>query len=356
MKGYKMKVGIIAANNLRFSPYVFYYTKILDDLNIEYEVIAPNRNPDIQDSNIDNVQYIEWDQKKHSILNYFKLSKKAKIIAKKRYDYIIVLTTVNAVFAFKWLEKYYKHKYIVDIRDYTYEYNKLFYFFEKKVVANASMNVISSKKFVSFLPEAKYYVCHNINTPINISPHILKKKKEKIIIGYVGAVTYEEQCKKMMDLVVKDDRFEFHIYGTGVAEKVLKKYQMQLGCTRIKMYGAYRQTEKGDIIQKVDILFNAYGNGRPLVDCAISNKLYDALYYHKPILTSPNTYMDELGGYISYAIDLTKEEYLDELWEWYQTLSVKEFDKYVKTLYQKVVEENMNTQSKLKLEFQNLCS
>lgn len=349
-----MKVGIIAANNLCFSPYVFYYTKILDELNIDYEIIAPNRNPKIQDIQIGDVYYIDWNQKSHSIINYFKLSHEAKKIAKKKYDYVIVLTTINAVFSYKWLKKYYKHKYIVDIRDYTYEYNRIFYYLEKKAVLNSKLNVISSKKFMTFLPEAEYYVCHNINTPINVLPYNFEKSQTKIIIGYVGAVAYAEQCKKIMDLIKKDDRFEFHIYGTGVAENEVFEYKSKLNCERIKMYGKYSPKEKENIIKKVDILFNAYGYGRPLVDCAISNKLYDALYYHKPILTSPHTYMHEMGGYISYAIDLLQVDNLNDLWKWYQNINQKIFDDFSTSLYKTILNEAEETERQIKKMFESM--
>lgn len=151
-----------------------------------------------------------------------------------------------------------------------------------------------------------------------------------------------------MDLVNKDERFEFHFYGTGVAEKSLKEYAKKYNNPRIKFMGKYENSEKENIIQKVDILFNLYGNGRPLVDYALSNKLYDALYYHKPLLTSPNTYMQEMGGDMAFSLDLNTSFDLDELWDWYQELDKKAIDNYAHNLYQIVVQENARTQEKIK--------
>ena len=33
-------IGIIAANNVRFSPYIFYYTDLLDEIGIEYVMVS----------------------------------------------------------------------------------------------------------------------------------------------------------------------------------------------------------------------------------------------------------------------------------------------------------------------------
>lgn len=341
-------VGIIAANNVRFSPYIFYYTNLLNQIGVDYEIVVPNRNPEIEDCVHPKTVYLKWNTKRHSLLNYISYSREVKKITNRKYDYLIILTTVNAVFCYPWLRKRYKKRYVVDIRDYTYEKNKIFFELEKRAIKDSKCNVISSKKFRVFLPQGKYLVCHNINTPNQESTYSFEKKKGRIIIGYIGALSYESQCEKIMDLVNKDERFEFHFYGTGVAEKTLKEHAKKYNNPRIKFMGKYENSEKENIIQKVDILFNLYGNGRPLVDYALSNKLYDALYYHKPLLTSPNTYMQEIGGDMAFSLDLNTSFDLDELWDWYQELDKKAIDNYAHNLYQIVVQENARTQEKIK--------
>lgn len=348
-----MLVGIIAANNLRFSPYAFFYTKLLDDLGINYELVVPNRNPDIEDKFDGKVNILEWKQGRHNLINYLQYSREVKKLARKKYDYLIVLTTINAVFSCSWLKRYYAGNYLVDIRDYTYENNLFYYFLEKRAIENAELNVISSAKFQTFLPKNDYLVCHNINTPKTLSSFSLKKTIGRIVIGYIGAVSYEQQCKKLIDLVNLDDRFEFHIYGTGVAEKSLHLYTEALNNERIKMFGSYEPIEKEEIVKKVDILFNAYGNGRPLLDYALSNKLYEAMYYHKPLLTSPNTYMTELGGKMVFAIDFNKVGNLDALWDWYEKIDKDEIDEYAVNLYNKVLDESHCAEEHIKIVLKN---
>ena len=116
-----------------------------------------------------------------------------------------------------------------------------------------------------------------------------------------------------------------------------------LQAENICFHGAYGSGEKEQIIRKVDILFNAYGNERPLVKCLLSNKLYDSLIWKKPILTSPDTFMTEMGGDMAYAIDLDTASDLDELYRWYQALDGAVLDAYADRTMESIIEENETT-------------
>lgn len=343
-----MKIGIIAANNIRLSPYVIYYTNILENLNIEYEVIVPDRNKHLIDKYEFNVKIIPWDDKRPIIFNYLLFSKNVGKYVIERFDFLIVLTTISAVFCAPWLRIFFKKKYIVDIRDYTHENNFIYYKIEKRVLIDARACVISSAKFKSFLPSREYWICHNINTPENPSKFNFVKNKDKVIIGYIGAIAYPEQCKKIMKLISEDERFEFHIYGSGIAENIIYDFADTLSCNRIKLFGAYKQIDKGMIIRKVDVLFNVYGNGSPLLECALSNKLYDALYYRKPLLTSKKTYMAEIASDISFEMDLDNKECLNELWGWYQNLDTNRVNSFSRQKYVEFILENNKTKDRIK--------
>ena len=336
-------VGIIAANNIRFSPYIFYYTKLLEKLNIDYEIIIPNRNPDLVDTRVDKVKIFSWNSRLPAAISYFLYCRKVKKYTCNKFDFLIILTTNIAVFSCRWLKRKFRKKYIVDIRDYTHENSKIFFFREKEVLQSALLRVISSPKFQVFLPKNKYLICHNNVWGESRPEYSPKKEKEKIVIGYVGALAYKSQCQKMMDLIKKDDRFEFHLYGSGRAEEDLKLYAQTLNCERIKFFGIYAPEEKESIIQRVDILFNAYGNSTPLVKYALSNKLYDSFYFCKPILNSPKTFMDEMGGELSFAIDLLNENNLNKLAHWYYNLNFKILNEYAQNQYEKILEEEKGT-------------
>ena len=338
-----MLIGIIAAASLRLTPYAFYYMELLDELGLNYEVVVPDRYEGLGEGYRGKLRVLPWDPRRRTALNYIHYAEAVKKTAVGTNDFLIILTTQMGVFCYPWLKKCYHKRYILDIRDYTHENIPPYFALEKRAVRASALNVVSSRRFQAFLPRGTYLPCHNITTPLEPSPFRLKKAEDRVVIGYVGAVAYEVQCRRLMELVSQDERFEFHFYGSGRAEPALRAYAETLAEPRICFFGPYKGTEKGSIIQKVDVLFNLYGSGTPLLDTALSNKLYDALYYHKPLLTCPGTFMSEMGGELACPLDLGDPSALDRLWDWYQALDGARADAFAERQYAALAEEHRRT-------------
>ena len=339
-------VGIIAANNIRYSPYVFFYTHILDEMKVRYELIYPERSA-VKD-NWDGVYHkLKWNNKLPGLINYAVYSMRVKkIINRQRYDTLVVLTSPNAVYLALYLNRKYKNKCIIDIRDYTYEYNKAYALLQKISFNATKYKVISSRKFQAFLPKSKYLVAHNVSVD-GVRPQHFVKADKMIIIGYIGSIGYKNNVKKLIDLVEKDDRFCFYIYGKGPDSDEIKEKIYHINSDRIKCFGLYQPSEKASIIESVDILFNAYGNDSLLLTTALSNKLYEGMYYRKAILNSPGTYMEKLSSICGYSLDLNNEHSLDDLYNWYMSLDPATLEKYQDDMLESVYTENNNTISSI---------
>lgn len=334
-----MKVGIIAANNIRFSPYIFYYTSILDKLDIDYELIYPDRT-NVDDTFQAVTHLIKWNSRIPTALAYYEYIKSVKqVINKEKYELLIVLTMNNAVYMARWLKKSYFRKYIVDIRDYTHENIPIYFNLEKIAVSNSLLNVISSSKFVEFLPEGQYITCHNMRNSELVCAPVINKDKQ-ISIAYIGKGAYLENCARICEKVSRDSRFRFLFYGLKSIPVELEPFQ---GFDNIEFNGIFAPDEKESIIRGIDILFNVYGNGSPLLDYALSNKLYDAFVYGKPILTSPKTYMSEMAGPYAFDIDLNNPSFLDDLYYWYTALNEEMLISYGKRMLKRIEEEENNT-------------
>lgn len=344
-----MKVGIIAANQIRYSPYIFFYTGILDWAGFTYELIVPQRGTTAE--TYEGILHtLPWDHALPTSLAYAKYAREViRLIKQKHYDALIVLTAPNAAYLSLWLKRYYTKRYIVDIRDYSHENILPYYLLEKVALRYSLVNVISSPGFRAFLPEGEYHVCHNFSLRDYTEVHAsFQRSSDPIVIGYVGALAYVDQCKRLMTLVDKDDRFRMSFYGTSDSEEELKAFAKTLDGSHITFHGGYVNTQKPDIIQKCDILFNAYGNGCPLLDHALSNKLYDALIFRKPILTCPGTAMTNMGGILAYPIDLASAANLDALFEWYKQLDAFQVDNYAQTTMDSCVAEHLATMELIK--------
>lgn len=344
-----MKVGIILFSNMRYSPYLNSYTKLLNSIpGISYEVIYFNRYKELGEGNNDNTIGISWfgknanaSNKVVKAFNFFRFKYKVQhILDKGRYDYIICLTTVPAVLISKYLVCKYAGRYIVDIRDYTYEQKSGYYTREEKVLNSSALNIISSPGFVNFLPKAEYTLLHNFNG-IDCSDHkFIKNDNYPIKIAYIGSISYASQCKKMIDMVAKDNRFEFDFYGNESSEMSVSEYVKQVNNPRIRFNGKFLPTEKEEIYLKSDLVFNCYGNDRLLVKYAISNKYYDGAVYRKPLLVSPKTAMEELSEGYAYPLDLDAEQSLDKLVLWYRGIDCNQFEKYCQRVLDNAVSDN----------------
>lgn len=346
-----MRIGIIAASNLRYSPYIWFYTSILDSMEgIDYELVYPNRHG-VQDAYPGVAHELPWNSSVPVALGYMLYSRHViRVIRKQRYDAVIVLTTNNAVFLGTWLRRHYAGRYMVDIRDYTHENIPVFYQLEKKALQASTLNVISSDRFRAFLPEGEYWVCHNLPQNMDTAPQPPRKygPQDSVTIGYLGTGGYMDNCLALAKLVLKDPRFRLHLYGPQPLKTLLPEEVFAQSQGRIRYCGSFTPDQKADVIAGVDILFNVYGNGIPLLDYALSNKLYDALCFRKPILTSPNTYMTEYAGPLAFDMELQQRKDLQDLHSFLEQLDAQQLEEYSRETLSRIVQEQAATSRRIR--------
>lgn len=342
-----MKVAVIGFNNLKYSPYIKTYTDLLDKYSVEYDVIIPNRNEIVESIN-GNLISIKWETKKGKIYNFINFTRETrKILKNENYEFVFVLTTLPAVLLSRVLIKKYKNRYLVDIRDYTYDKKIIFRNCELKVLKNANLRVISSPAFKDFLPSLDYVLCHNFSHNIPRTDIKYVQSLNEIKIAYVGSISYVNECKRLVDLVKNDDRFCFYLYGNEVNGNIVSDYVSKIGTERIKYFGGYDPSEKNSIIQNIDILFNDYGNESDLVRCALSNKLYDSFVFKKPLITSPNTIMSKLASDFSFDIDSNTKN-LNDMYDWYMNLNQEEMVSYMNDCLDIFIKDNNNFEEQIR--------
>ena len=336
-------IAIVAANNIRYSPYIKFYSEILDKIQVPYILIYPDRNG-TQDSWLGHKYAVQWDNNIPNVINYALYARQVKKILKENdVGKIVMLTSINAVYLSFYLKRKFKGKYIVDVRDFSYENNRVYAFLEKIAFKHAGLRVISSKRFEDFLPRYKYLVCHNISVNGNSFKAEKVLHNGRIRIAYVGSIAYVKNVKKMIELVSSDQRFEYYIYGGGPHQQSISDAVDAADNERVRYFGPYLPDEKNRIIEEASILFNVYGNSSQLLRCALSNKLYDSLYYHRMILNSTNTYMEEMSGIGGFSIDIETLENLDGVYQWYMDADITKVAAYQDTMFAKVRKENEET-------------
>ncbi len=338
-----MKVLIIAPNSLRYCPYAFFYINLLKQKGIDFDVAYADRYA-LNEQYDFNTAVFNWDKSKSRLSQFYKYRKfLSKLIKTGKYDKAVALTTLMAVLLNDILAKRFKDNYIVDVRDFTYENYGIYRYFEKKAIKKSRVTVISSDRFRDFLPEFDYTSIYNVPENLESDSTFTPKKEGDILkISYVGSIAYTAQCEKLLRLVEKDDRFRFELHGNDMKGDYFEKLIKAENIKNTRYFGAYLPEEKADIVKACDVLFNAYGNGSPLLLCALSNKLTDAAIFKKAVLNSPNTFMHQKLDFCSFASDLNDIEDLDRLYNWYLALDGEKVDKFYADMVAEIKETNKN--------------
>lgn len=163
------KACIIAYDEYINIPYVKDYEKLLNDNKIGYEFILWDRSGNDHISNLSVDRHVFTANTKKTklskiipFLQWRRFVK--KIIKSNNYSFVIICTTIPAVLLFDLLTRQFKKRFLLDIRDFTYENIYVYKWLVEKLIKAAGIVVISSKGFLRWLPGAKsnYILTHNI--------------------------------------------------------------------------------------------------------------------------------------------------------------------------------------------------
>lgn len=313
-----MKVLIIGFSERSLIPYVERYEEILREENISFEIIFWDRlqtaKPTINDNEFhfhQKVGFSKW-LKPYALMKY--RTYVLKLIKIKKYTHIVVLTTIPGILLFRKLVTQYKNKYILDIRDYSYE---KFSFYKKavnKLVNNSCFTAISSTGFLKFLEKnSKIIPIHNItNAKESICFPQPYQEKDFFCIGFLGNIRYFKENVAFIESFKNTKDFKL-FYAGQVNEKKcnLPQYCQTKNIKNVEFYGSFSNSDKPALYQKIDLINSIYGNFSLEVTTALPNRLYDALLFKKPIIASKGTY---LGTVVEeYGLGIVVDVYAEDV-------------------------------------------
>lgn len=344
-----MKIGIVAFANIGLCPYIKFYTRYFDERRMAYEVVYWNRHGIEEDSGFPcHIFHYRLDDSAPLPVKFARMVKYARFVDRtayeQEYDFLIVLTTVLAVFMSRTLINRYHNRFVLDIRDYSYEHISLYKRILSRLMRSSSLNLVSSPGFSQVLPSDDVHLCHNIDPEV-MTDHSCRsihsvEIEQPIVIGFVGLVRYAEAFKWFVDRIGNDPRFEFRVYGTGIDEAVLREFCVDRGITNVRFFGRYKPEDKGQIYNEVDLIFNGYGNRSNQVRLALSNKLYDAAWYGKPILVSEGTSMEDCARGICFVLRENDVLLVDNLYSWYSNMDWESFSHRCSEILQTALSDN----------------
>lgn len=341
--------GIIFLLNITYAPYIHKYIDVLNDSDKKFEVIYWDRinKPDAPDAWNTHVFNYESDLSKNKfskLADFLRFRKFVKNILKRRkYKKLIILTTLTGVSLVDELLKDYNGKYILDIRDYTFEKVPIYKSIVSRLVKGSAFTVISSEGFKNFLPKSnKYVIAHNFSY-YDLDAFSTEKKASKSVthplnLGFVGSIRHYNLDTEMIGIFNDDNKFHLTYHGDGPTYKKLKNYCYENNYN-VKFTGRFDIRQKYDLIEDIDII-NAYYSEEKFANLyAISNKYYDALIYRKPILVNSNVFIGQKvkNNKLGFAIDIKEEDIKSKLYNDYLNFDFSEFNERCQSEMQKIL-------------------
>jgi hypothetical protein len=311
-----LKICIVTYSDYFNIPYIHKYEKILQESHIKYDIILWNRSENYHLFENTNNYFIFQEKVKRNKLSKIIPFLKWKhfvlcILKQKQYDKLILLTTVPSVLISRYLLSHYKEKYLLDIRDFTYE-NFLFYnILVNCLIEKSCITTISSEGFKSWLNKSeKIYLTHNItNENLCVVEENVVLSKNQIVIGFVGGIRYDEINIEIIRQLANNSRFNLKYIGQPQPQCVLKTFCNYQNINNVEFFPRFNNEDKPFIYKKIDIINSVYGSKTQEVSTALPNKLYDCILFHKPIMVSKGTYLEKivLKYHLGFAIEINHE-------------------------------------------------
>lgn len=227
---------------------------------------------------------------------------------------------------------FYKKKYIYEISDLVYGYftsksiRDFFVFFDKKLISNSFLTVMTSQGFNDFLfPDKKRD--NVLIQPNRIDSYFFDIERtfnlvsvNNLSFSYVGAFRYPNTVFRFAKVIgEKYPNHKFLFFGdsklTDQVKYLANKYD------NVHYYGQFKNPEDlSSIYSQIDIVVASYDVKTLNERIAEPNKLYESMFFNKPIIVSENTFLEKqvldkykCGFSIDASIDENIVSFIDSL-------------------------------------------
>lgn len=315
-----MKVGLLLPANISYCPYANIYMRVLDELEISYDIIYCDKNGANEPAAYRYAKPLDSQcGMLKKFLYYWNFARYiSKVVKGERYDKLIVFTPQLAIFLYPFLKKYYAGRFILDYRDLSIE--QKFMGIYKKVQKIAAYNMISSPGFKKYLPgNVEYILSHNFNIDTlnqaiqdyRQDAYSIKSDNGFINVLTIGGIRDYEQNKAVMIALGNQKGFSVSFVGRGDAAPLLEKDAADNHLENVTFKGFYKKEDEPGYIYE-STLINIFYPRKPSHDTAISNRFYNSLIFRKPMITTKDTVQGDYSEKFNVGLAIESTENLPE--------------------------------------------
>lgn len=193
----------------------------------------------------------------------------------------------------------------------------------RKVIRKSVVSAFRSEGFLKYhfgekCPDNVYVIPNRLHQGIvNVEEVPYTGLDDKHLrFGFVGGIRYNTIYKFAETLLKHFPQHEMHFYGMFPNEKSRVQFEPLNQYENCFFHGAFRSPDNlPEVYSKIDVLLSAYDVTGVNPRFAEPNKLYEALYFDKPIIVSSNSFLADkvkrLG--VGYDVDALNEAAIIEL-------------------------------------------
>lgn len=343
-----MTIGIVCFWDRAATPYLEKYERALEEKGLDYEIIFWNRTG-VKSEQL-GVKELEIVYKCRmnlvfKVIDFISWRRRILVLLKrKKYAFLIILTTYPAVLLSGYIKRNYKNKYIFDIRDYSMESNILFKYIVSTLIEKSFFTTISSKGYLRWLkPSNKIIPNHNITYyQDTYEKKINLKSSEKIKFTFVGNIRLDKQTEVVLCNLKNSKKYVSGFVGRILPTCNILNICCENSIENVYFEGQFTNKDKPGIYRNIDMINAIYANDHArLADSTpLPNRVYDAAVFKCPIVASKGTYLAELID--EYSLGFSVNGFDKDI--------EKQFDMFIETFDEKIFREGCNSFLRIVLE------
>lgn len=215
----------------------------------------------------------------------------------------------------------------------------------KRIIKKSVLSVFRSEGFLQYhfennCPNNVYII------PNRLHPDVLKlpKMDDKTVddncikFAFVGSIRYNTIYTFSLTLLKKFPQHEFHFYGGFATKQDEEQYKTFAMFPNCYFHGSFMSpNDLPKIYSRIDVLLSAYDVSAINPRYAEPNKLYEAIFFDKPIIVSSKSFLADkvkrLG--IGYEVDALDEKSIIDLIQSINSKSLQEKRNHISSINKK---------------------
>lgn len=258
----------------------------------------------------------------HGYLNKFKTLKHdvARIVGENGKDVLYYAFGILAAFMLKQKGC----KYVYEISDILYAYPRFRFVIplikriDRDIIDKAQLVVMTSEGFADFhgyKSDKLVLIPNKVNSVLSSAQRtpLELKDNDKIRFAFVGSIRYETTFRIAETIGKKYPNYEFHFYG-GTKTFLERCQNLDNTYSNVFYHGAFRNPDDvPGIYNNLDVVVACYTTKSLNERIAEPNKLYEALFFCKPIIVAKDTFLSkQVNKYeCGYCVDSSTIENIE---------------------------------------------